>query len=131
MASHSEFTVRASATTVCMGLAQYAPDRVPVDILITLSVYDEDWYVQAPANAALKAPRPAVLRIFFMRLHSSNPGERTHAAYALASIADKEPELPDTDELAEGAVTATASRRQRSIGLYRQGHAQGARRIRP
>ena len=102
MASHSDFTVRASAATLCMNLAQYAPDRVPVDILLKLSVYNEDWYVQAPANAALKAiarPMPAVLRIFFSRLHSPEPEERTHAASALSDIADKEPELLDPDEL--------------------------------
>ena len=70
MASHSNFSVRSTAASICMDLAQYAPDRVPVDVLQRLSVYDEDWYVQAPANAALKAIAssiPSVLRIYFMR----------------------------------------------------------------
>src|ERR1700693_4194863 len=55
-----------SAAFICMNLAQYAPELVPLDILERLSVHDEDWYVQAPANAALKAmirSIPATLHI--------------------------------------------------------------------
>ena len=55
MATHQNFSVRSSAAAICMDLAHSAPDRVPLDIAIKLSVYSEDWYVQAPANAALKA----------------------------------------------------------------------------
>lgn len=102
MTDHANFTVRACAANVCMNLAQYAPDRIPVDILMRLSVHDEDWYVQAPANAALKAmvrAMPAVLRIFFNRLQGPDHEERMHAAYALADIAEKEPELLEPSEL--------------------------------
>jgi hypothetical protein len=42
---------------------------------------------------------PAVLRIFFLRLHSADPEERAHAAAALEEIASKEPELLDADEV--------------------------------
>jgi len=85
-----------------MNLAQYAPELVPVDILERLAVHDEDWYVQAPANAALKAmvrAIPATLHIFFSRLRSSDAEEREHAASALADIARKEPELLDAEQL--------------------------------
>jgi len=97
-----DFSVRSSAASICMDLAQFAPDRAPVDLLTKLSVYSEDWYVESPANAALKAMArhmPAVLRIFFMRLHSTSPDERVHAAHALRDIAKKEPEILDQDEI--------------------------------
>jgi hypothetical protein len=85
-----------------MDLAQYAPDRVPIDLLQRLSVYDEDWYVQAPANAALKAVASAIpsgLRIYFLRLHTADPHEREHAATNLYEVASIEPELLDEEEL--------------------------------
>jgi hypothetical protein len=102
MAAHPDFSVRSSAASICMDFVQFAPDRAPVDILIKLAVYDEDWYVQAPANAALKAMAralPAVLRIFFMRLHSPDAEERNHAASALLGIAAEEPEILEPEEL--------------------------------
>jgi nucleoside phosphorylase len=102
MASHSNFSVRSTAAAICMDLAQYAPDRVPIDLLQRLSVYDEDWYVQAPANAALKAVAssiPSVLRIYFLRLHTADPDEREHAATNLHEVASIEPELLDKEEL--------------------------------
>jgi hypothetical protein len=102
MSAHPGFSVRSSAANICMNFAQFAPDRAPVDILIRLSVYDEDWYVQAPANAALKAMArelPAVLRIFFIRLRSAIAEERAHAAAALSGIADEEPEILDPEDL--------------------------------
>ena len=102
MAAHKNFTVRSSAASICMEFAQFAPDRVPVDILLGLSMYDEDWYVQSPANAALKSiasSQPAVLHIYYQRLISNDPSERAHAAYALLGIAQKEPEILNLDEL--------------------------------
>ena len=54
LANHPDFSVRASAASICMDLAEIAPALVPIDLLIPLSVYNEDWYVQAPPNAALK-----------------------------------------------------------------------------
>ncbi len=102
MSDNPEFSVRSSAASICMNLAQFAPDRAPVDILIRLSVHDEDWYVQAPANAALKAMAralPAVLQIFLGRLHSTDADEREHAAHALWEVAEKEPEILDAEEL--------------------------------
>jgi hypothetical protein len=96
MATHKNFSVRSTAASIFMDLTQYAPDRVPIDLLLKLSIYNEDWYVQAPVNAALKAMArsiPAVLRIFLLRLHSAHPEERARAAAALDEIASKEPEL--------------------------------------
>ena len=102
MSVNRVFSVRSSAAFICMNFARFAPDRAPVDILTKLSVYDEDWYVQAPANAALKAMAralPAVLQIFFMRLHNASAEERAHSAYALLDIAEKEPDMLDAEEL--------------------------------
>ena len=76
------------------------PGRVPIDLLQKLSVYDEDWYVEAPANAALKSMAASVreiMGIFFMRLHSEVADERTHAARNLLEIAEKEPEIIDRE----------------------------------
>jgi hypothetical protein len=67
-----------------------------LDILLKLSVYDEDWYVQAPANAALKAmarSSPDVLRVFYMRLHSDVEEERAHSAAQIEEVAKEEPGL--------------------------------------
>jgi nucleoside phosphorylase len=102
LAGHDNFSVRSSAASVCWTLADFAPELVPVDLLIKLSVYGEDWYVEAPANAALKTmarSMPAVLRIFFLRLRSADAEERTHAACHIADVADKDPDLLDADEL--------------------------------
>lgn len=79
-----------------MNWAQFAPDRVPIDILLKLSVHDEDWYVQAPANAALKSMAgavPGVLEIVYSRLRSSDAEERAHAAACILDIAKGEPGL--------------------------------------
>lgn len=102
MAKHPDFSIRSSAASICMSLAQFAPDRVPVNILLRLATHDEDWYVTAPATAALQAMvrhRPAILRVFFKRLHSSDPHVREHAAQALDGIAHQEPGILEPGEL--------------------------------
>lgn len=102
LASHENYSVRSVAASICMDMARSAPGRVPVDILLRLSIYDEDWYVQAPANAAIKAMArslPAVLDIFYGRLHSNIAEERSHASAHILSVADKDPDLLDSDLL--------------------------------
>jgi hypothetical protein len=102
LACHPDFTVRSSAAFICMKIANVEPARVPVDILLSLSRYDEDWYVQAPANAALKAmahATPAVMRIFIDRLKSEEHDEREHAASQLFDISKEEPEILNQDIL--------------------------------
>jgi hypothetical protein len=46
MANHPNFSIRSSAASICMDFAQFAPDRVPVDILLRLATPYEDWYVR-------------------------------------------------------------------------------------
>lgn len=102
MATHPNFSVRSSAASICMNWAQFAPALVPVDMLLPLSAYDEDWYVHAPANAALKSmvrAMPSILQTFYSRLRSVNAEEREHAAACLFDIANKEPDLLDKEEL--------------------------------
>jgi nucleoside phosphorylase len=102
LANHRDFSIRASAASICMELANVDPSRVPLGILIPLSRYNEDWYVQAPANATLKtmmSVMPDIYRIFRARLRSSNADEREHAASALADVAKKEPWLLEADNL--------------------------------
>jgi hypothetical protein len=104
MAHHENFSVRSTVASICMEFAEFAPDRVPVDLLMKLSVFDEDWYVEAPANAALKAmvrSIPAVLQIFYRRLHATTGEERAHAAGAIRDIAEKGAYLLDSKRLKE------------------------------
>jgi hypothetical protein len=96
-----------------MDLAHSAPDRVPLDIVLKLSVYNEDWYVQTPANAAIKAmarAMPEVLRIFHVRLRSSDLEESIHSAEAIKSVAEKEPGLLDRDLLKRDLAFLTRAR---------------------
>lgn len=102
LASHQNFSVRSTAAAICMDLANSAPDKAPIDLLLKLSVYDEDWYVQAPAVAAIKTMArtfPSVLRIFYDRLESNTAEARFQAATAINEVAKKEPKLLDQDRL--------------------------------
>ncbi len=102
LATDKNYSVRSIAAVICMNLAQFAPHLVPVDIAFKLSHYEEDWYVEAPANAALKsmaASVPDVLTIYFSRLDGSAPEERLQAASALFDIASKEPAILDREEI--------------------------------
>ncbi|WIG58338.1 MAG: hypothetical protein OJF49_001084 [Ktedonobacterales bacterium] len=102
MAQHQVFSVRSSAASICMKLANIAPDLVPIDVLTRLAVPDEDWYVEAPATAALKTlvgRQRDVLYVFFQRLHSSAADVREYAARALADIAREEPEILSATEI--------------------------------
>lgn len=104
---HPDFSVRSSAASICMDLVNSAPHKVPIDLLLKLARFDEDWYVMAPATAALKAlcaSRPAIQRVFFNWLHSDDPAEREHAASAIADIAHEEPEILEPGELTQEAT---------------------------
>lgn len=113
MASHQNFSVRSSAAAICMDLAHSAPDRVPFDIVTKLSSHEEDWYVETPANSAIKAMArafPAVLKLFFKRIRSTSFEERQHAAYALCDVASQEPEILNPDDLQDALLHLRAIR---------------------
>jgi hypothetical protein len=96
MSRSRDFSIRSSAASICLALAQFAPDRVPLDVAMKLARYDEDWYVVEPATAALKSiceERRNVLHFFFAMLRHPKPDARAHAARALRGIANKEPEI--------------------------------------
>jgi hypothetical protein len=96
LASQQEFSARAAAASICHDLVEIAPDRVPLDILMKLATPHEDWYVMAPATAALKtmaASQPPILGIFLERLRSEDPYLRVHAAEALADISKHDPQI--------------------------------------
>jgi TIR domain len=102
MASNSDFSVRGSAASICLVLAQFAPDRVPVDILMKLARHDEDWYVMEPATAALKSlcrARRNILSFFYRGLRQPDSQARAHAARALRGIAAREPEILEAERL--------------------------------
>jgi hypothetical protein len=85
-----------------MEFASYAPELVPTDLAMRLARYDEDWYVMAPATACLKAlcsSRPILVTHFLALLQSDTPAKREYAATALAEIAEKEPEILESEEL--------------------------------
>jgi len=108
MAAHSDFSVRSSAASIMMDFAHSWPALVPIDLAIKLSAHDEDWYVEVPANAALKAlvrTCPDVLAIYDKRLRSSVSEERLHAAQALREISKNEPQLLDPGRL-QAAIKA-------------------------
>jgi len=78
-----------------------------LDIVLKLSSYKEDWYVETPANSAIKAMArsfPAVLRVLFGRLCSTSPDEREHAAHAICDIASEEPEILSAEELEDALL---------------------------
>jgi hypothetical protein len=113
LGEHPNSTVRSSAASICMEFANSSPDLVPTDLALRLARFDEDWYVMAPATAALKAlcsSRPVVLKAFFNLLYSKDPSEREYSASAIADIAHTEPEILDPGELSE------ASKRLQQIG---------------
>jgi len=102
MAEHDNFSIRSSVAAICMTLAEFSHDSIPVDVLIRLASYDEDWYVKGPATAALKTMarhRPAIIHIFLAWLRSENPLEREHGAMTIGDIARQEPEILDADDL--------------------------------
>ena len=108
------------AASILMELSNVDPSRVPLEILIPLSSYKEDWYVQAPANAALKtmmSAMPNIYRIFRARLRSSYSEEREHAASALADIAAAEPWLLDADDLRVQIKWLRASNDEKTAGI--------------
>ncbi len=120
LARHSDFSPRASAASICMEISNVDPSRVPLEILIPLSFYNEDWYVQAPANAALKtmmSTMPNIYRIFRARLHSANADEREHAAINLADVARNEAWLLDAKDLGAQIKQLRASKDQRAAGI--------------
>lgn len=111
MSQSSDFSIRASAASICLILAQFAPDRVPLDVAMKLARYDEDWYVTEPATAALKSickARRNVLHFFFKNLQDADAQGRAHAARAIRGIAAKEPGILEPDHL------------QRAIGELRR-----------
>lgn len=102
MSESSDFSVRGSAASICLTLAQFAPDRVPLDVAMKLARHDEDWYVMEPATAALKSickPRRNVLHFFFANLQDPEPQARAHAARTLRGIGAKEPQILDPKRL--------------------------------
>ncbi len=120
LARHSDFSLRASAASICMEISNVDPSRVPLEILIPLSFYNEDWYVQAPANAALKTmmnTMPNIYRIFRARLHSAKADEREHAASNLADVAGNEAWLLDANDLGAQIKRLRASKDQRAAGI--------------
>lgn len=133
MAAHPNFSVRSSAASICLNWAQFAPDRVPIDLLLKLSVHNEDWYVEAPANAALKSMArgvPGVLQIFYSRAGSSDASERAHSAACIFDIAVEEPELLDLDDLKQMAAELEAMRDREALSYIRRSMAKVRKRPR-
>jgi hypothetical protein len=98
---------------ICYNLANWAPERVPVNVLIRLSHPKEDYYVQNPAIGAMKILarwRPSILRMLFMQIRSNDPWAREFFANAIYDISLKEPEILNREEV-EIALTSQVNRR--------------------
>lgn len=125
LATHQNFSVRAVAASICMDMAHSAPALVPLDIVLKLAAYDEDWYVEAPAAAALKAMArtfPEVLNVFFAQLRSTTAEERARAAHHIQDVAEQEPFLVDSER-----VDTEIQRLERLKDTEAQGHLEQAR----
>jgi hypothetical protein len=132
LGTHEDFSVRTSAASICLDLSQFAPSHVPVDLLFRLASPDEDWYVDAPATAALLSlarHQRAVIGFFYLQLHDTDPYARAHGAEAIARVAKMEPEILNADdlELALGELervghSDTASAVRRVLGTVKKVH---------
>lgn len=123
LAASRDFAVRSSAAVICMDLAHCAPERVPLDLVLKLSVHDEDWYVEVPASSALKAMArtfPDVLTVFYNRLRGEISEAQSHAAFQLRDIARKEPELLDAAQLRRELGTLRATRNADALKCLRE-----------
>lgn len=95
LASSHGFSVRSTAAILLWDRAEVAPRDVPLGVLGRLALpADEDWYVQAPAMAAVKLlllhRRPA--RAIFDNLAASDdPVDRFAVAEALLDVAHVDP----------------------------------------
>jgi hypothetical protein len=135
MANSKDFSVRSAAASICFDLAHLAPERVPIEVVIKLANYNEDWYVTTPATGALKIMarwRPAILQLFDCWLSSEDADEREHAAAAIADIADREPEILEKDSLSAALeqlnrigdstsadyIAKAVSKAQRAVDVY-------------
>jgi hypothetical protein len=92
-------------------------------LVLKLSAHDEDWYVETPANSALKAMAntvPDVLDVSFERLDTKDPEARLHAASALRDIARQEPALLDPKRLQEKALAARRSQEKETLSYLEE-----------
>ncbi|HVC33807.1 MAG TPA: TIR domain-containing protein [Chloroflexota bacterium] len=91
LAKAQDFTKRSIAATLLWDRAVVAPAEVPLGLLGRLAVPSrEDWYVQAPAMAAVKQlllHRRSASIIFDNLSSSSDPEDRYQAAAALLDVA--------------------------------------------
>lgn len=95
LAASDDFSVRSSAAILLWDRAEVAPGEVPLGVLGRLALpADEDWYVQAPAMAAVKLlllkRRPA-RAIFDSLAVSGDPVDRFAVAEALLDVARVDP----------------------------------------
>ena len=95
LASSHDFSVRSTAAILLWDRAEAAPGDVPLGALGRLALpADEDWYVQAPATAAVKLlllHRQPARAIFDNLAASDDPVDRFAVAEALLDIARVDP----------------------------------------
>jgi hypothetical protein len=133
MAESDDFQTRSSAAVLLWQRAEVAPAEVPLGLLGRLALPStEDWYVQAPAMAAVKLlmlRRRSARAILDDLASSANPNDRYAVALALVDLArvDRwaaprdlaEALSRDSDELvaakANEAVIAIGPRREREV----------------
>jgi len=112
LAASEDYSVRSIAATILWDRAEIAPGDVPLGILGRLALpADEDWYVQAPAMAAVKVlllHRRSVRTILDNLAASENPADRFAVAEALLDVARVNPALAPRDLAKQLAADADA-----------------------
>jgi hypothetical protein len=95
MAMAPDFSIRSSAANLLWDTAKAVPGLVPLDVLGRLArPGEEDWYVSAPAMAAVKTlvlVRDDAYSILEALAASESPDDRAAVASALADIAHIDP----------------------------------------
>ncbi len=101
LAASRDFSVRSTAATLLWDRAEVAPGEVPLGLLGRLALpADEDWYVQAPAMAAVKLlllRRRAARTILDDLAASADPVNRFAVAAALLDVANVDAQAAPRD----------------------------------
>jgi hypothetical protein len=103
MSRDKSFSVRSSAAVCLFTLAQLAPSRVPLDVVIKRASSNEDWYVFIPALATLKTlahKAPRAFDVIWKMAISDDQYEAEQGIDALIEVASNDPEIIDETELA-------------------------------
>lgn len=102
LSKHKDFSIRSMVAMICYNFSNWAPNLVPVNVLIKLAHPNEDYYVNNPAIGAMKTLarwRVSILRMFFVQLRSKDSWTREFYANAIYDISLNEPEILNPEDV--------------------------------